>query len=387
MDNETTTVIMVGTNDIKQGKLATKCISEYLGVTEKLVLDETKYIVAQSPPKYTIKKRDQERETTKFNTYLEATFPNKIALMTKIEESRHLIEKDGIHLTEEASKITTDIRIETIKNTHKDRVTKTKNEKVLITLDNTKRKNKIKQTNWKHNSTQHRKNRSKRKKSSSSSHRKGRRVMKTKTTHQVDIDTEYIGNQAIFIIREEPKKVKRTKEDIEKTIKSFEEQIMTETESKKRNIPCRYYKEGNCHFGSGCHYLHHMGPVDLSPNTPPKETSRPRQSQTPTRTGHRSCSEEESPKRSWRQSSSKTREQFEKRTYSQRDSSESKRWNHSRDSSRHIPREQEKNPHEYATKRGKEETWKQYSSEDTSDWENITAETRNTNQDGKIRKT
>ena len=154
MDNETTTVIMVGTNDIKQGKLATECISEYLGVTEKLVLDETKYIVAQSPPKYTINKRDQERETTKFNTYIEATFPNKIALMTKIEESRHLIEKDGIHLTEEASKITADIRIETIMNTHKDRVTETKNEKVLITLDNTKRKNKIKQTNRKQNSTQ-----------------------------------------------------------------------------------------------------------------------------------------------------------------------------------------------------------------------------------------
>ena len=40
IDNETTqrnstTVIMVGTNDIKQGKLATECISEYLGVTEK----------------------------------------------------------------------------------------------------------------------------------------------------------------------------------------------------------------------------------------------------------------------------------------------------------------------------------------------------------------
>ena len=82
IDNETTqrnstTVIMVETNDIKQGKLATECISEYLGVTEKLDLDETKYIVAQIPPKCTINKRDQERETTKFNTYLEHRSPTK----------------------------------------------------------------------------------------------------------------------------------------------------------------------------------------------------------------------------------------------------------------------------------------------------------------------
>ena len=381
-----TTVLMVGTNDIKQEKLATECINDYMGITEKLDLDETKYIVAQIPPKYTINKHDQERETTKFNTYLEITFPNKIAILTKIKESRHLIEKDGIHLTEEASKITADIIIETINNTNKDRVTEVKNEKVLITLDNSKKEeqNKMKQ-DIQHNPAIERIEVNERRAAAVVIGKGGERIMKTKTKHQVDIDTEYIGNQALFIIRGEPERVKRTKEDIEKTIKSFEDQIKTETESNKRNIPCRYHKEGNCHFGSRCHYLHHMGPVDLSPNTPPKETARPRQSQTPTKTEHRVSSEEDSPKRSWRQSSSKTREQSEKRTHSQRDSSESKRSNHSRDSSRHRPREQEKNPREYTTKRGKERTWKQYSSEeDTSDWEKH--HTRNTEHESRWEK-
>ena len=157
-DNETTqgnstTVIMAGTNDIKQEKLATECISEYLEVTEKLDLGESKYIVAQIPPKYTINKRDQERETTKFNTYLETTFPNKIALLTKIEEYRHLIETDGIQLTEEASKITADTMKEKIKNANRDRVTEVKDEKVLITLDNTRKKEQNK-TNRKYNPSQ-----------------------------------------------------------------------------------------------------------------------------------------------------------------------------------------------------------------------------------------
>ena len=205
IDNEitqrnSTTVIMVGTNDIKQGKLATECISEYLGVTEKLDLDETKYIVAQIPPKYTINKRDQERETTKFNTYLETTFPNKIAILTKIKESRHLIEKDGIHLTEEASKITADIIIETINNTNKDRVTEVKNEKVLITLDNTKKEeqNKTNKQETQLDPAIGRIEVNEIRAAAVVIGKGGERIMKTKTKHQVDIDTEYIGNQAIL---------------------------------------------------------------------------------------------------------------------------------------------------------------------------------------------
>ena len=88
MDNtleNITTVLLVVTNDTKKGKFATECISEYLEITEKLHLENTKYIVTRIARKYTIDKRAQERETTKFNAYMEITFTNKIALFTQTE--------------------------------------------------------------------------------------------------------------------------------------------------------------------------------------------------------------------------------------------------------------------------------------------------------------
>ena len=101
--DNTTMVILVGTNDIRRGKSAAQCDKEHQSMTEKLNDLEIPHAIVQAPPIYAVQLTDRqlEREVVKFNTRLESRLnADTLISMEDLENDRSLIDKrDGIHLT------------------------------------------------------------------------------------------------------------------------------------------------------------------------------------------------------------------------------------------------------------------------------------------------
>ena len=104
--DNTTVVLLVGTNDIRRGSSAAQCDHDHQEVTDILSNHGTAKAVIQAPPIYAVqlKNRYQEREVIKLNTRLEGRHKDNLISLKDLENDRSLLDKkDGIHLTIESS--------------------------------------------------------------------------------------------------------------------------------------------------------------------------------------------------------------------------------------------------------------------------------------------
>ena len=345
--DNTTVVILVGTNDIRRGKSAAQCDKEHQSITEKLNDLEIPHAIIQAPPIYAVQLKDRqlEREVVKFNTRLESRLnANTLISMEDLENDRSLIDKrDGIHLTPHSSQmVATLIENHILKTnepnvavdqTTEDRTVEMDNNNVIITLPS--------QTQ----PTPQQPSRDPTTKTTPTTTDKfgdtvevvetdtrraakiigqgGNRIEKFKITQKVKIDTTYTDNKTIFIIRGEKDLTTKAKSEMIKQINDIkrEDERRDQTIDRKIDVTCRYYQTGYCMYGSRCRFRHDQKPVDLSTITPPppqqenrsrKETSDNRHYKDPrhykrpdNRTKYtdetdRDDSDNSSPRRSWR---------------------------------------------------------------------------------------
>ena len=261
--NNTTTYLLVGTNNIKKGESAKDCAAKHKAIKEKIKNITQDLVIIQLPPIYCRdyrKQREMDREIIRMNTILEERHQNIISTQF-MEENRNLIQQDGLHLTNQAAM---DIATAIMQSAHPTRTSPTRTPRT-ITTQQEEMKITIHQN-------QQQDQQEEEIEVIETSYRgaaivigaKGNRVRLLKAKY-VDIDREKLeGGEYALIIRGKTEDTKRARLEINNIIKEETQRHNNFT----YNTTCRFFKMGMCNRGNQCKYLHTNDPVDISPRTP-----------------------------------------------------------------------------------------------------------------------
>ena len=296
--DNTTVVLLVGTNDIRRGSSAAQCDHDHQEVTDILSNHGTAYAVIQAPLIYAVqlKNRYQEREVIKLNTRLEGRHKDNLISMEDLENDRSLMDKkDGIHLTTESSgkvalmienhlkknKVAVDVAVE-------DRSVTMGDETVLVTIptqpppptrQDTPATPTTTTTTDKFGDAVELVETDARR-AAKIIGQGGNRIEKFKLTHRVKVDTTYTDNKTIFLIRGKQDLTTKAKQELIKQLDGIkrEDERRDQIPDRQINVTCRFYRTGYCRFGTRCKYRHDQGPTDIptpSPHRPEQNRDRP----------------------------------------------------------------------------------------------------------------
>ena len=272
---DTLHIIMVGTNNIKRGETANQCITKYGDLTKTLERRNFQYRIMQIPPSYRNFGRDTNfcsRETIKMNIKLAQQ--HKTISMKEIETDRSLIAHDGIHLTDGACMIISNIITQEfiMPPSDKDREIEYEDESLKITVQDTNNET----TSPPRPSTSREESTeitteiitANRQAASRVIGRKGATIISIKETTGVEINRIECSEETSFIVKGNIKSVRKAMQLMESIIKSS---TTDPTPQEKRNKICRYYAAGYCRFGNSCIFLHQPGPLDTSNHSPEQD--------------------------------------------------------------------------------------------------------------------
>ena len=272
--NNTTTYLLVGTNNIKKGESAKDCAAKHKAITEKIKNITQDLVIIQLPPIYCRdyrKQREMDREIIRMNTILEERHQNIISTQF-MEQNRNLIQQDGLHLTNQAA---IDIATAIMQSAHPTgtsptqtpRTITTQQEEMKITIhqnqqqDQQEEEIEVIETSYRG--------------AAIVIGAKGNRVRLLKAKYNVEIDREKLeGGEYALIIRGKTEDTKRARLEINNIIKEEtqrrpqERTHQTNPNNFTYNTTCRFFKMGMCNRGNQCKYLHTNDPVDISPRTP-----------------------------------------------------------------------------------------------------------------------
>ena len=108
----------------------------------------------------------------------------------------------------------------------------------------------------------------------------GNRIEKFKLAHRVKIDTTYVDDKTVFIIRGDKEHTTKARTEMYKLIDDIrrEDDKRDQVPERTRDTSCRYHQAGNCRYGTRCHYHHDLRPTDISTITPqPQPQPQPQQ--------------------------------------------------------------------------------------------------------------
>ena len=272
---DTLHIIMVGTNNIKRGETANQCITKYEELTKTLERRNIQYRIMQIPPSYRNFGRDTNfcsRETIKMNIKLAQQ--HKTISMEEIETDRSLIAHDGIHLTDGACMILSNIITQEhiMPPPNKDREIEYEDESLRITVQDTNNETPSppRPSTSREEPTEITTEIITANKQAAARviGRKGATIISIKETTGVEINRIECSEETSFIVKGNTKNVRQAIQLMESIIKSS---TTDPTPQEKRNKICRYYAAGYCRFGNRCIFLHQSGPLDTSNHSPEQD--------------------------------------------------------------------------------------------------------------------
>ncbi len=253
---ETAIIIHIGSNDLKRGDTADEITDRIQQVTDKLDKEERQYMVCQLPPIYWEEDSEIARRQAAVNATIKERYKTKAIITTELDGDRSNIADDGLHLTDLASKNAAKIIAGSVNSSD---LLEKKPEQPQ------EERQKQKTDSFTTNQTI----------AAIIIGNQGYRVNKMKTKHNVKIETEYKGQERVFVIHGKAEDVAAAKNEMDQISKETNIIRDPPTRPPKRNIVCRYYKRGQCKWDKNCIYLHSKDPVDISPRTPPREYNHP----------------------------------------------------------------------------------------------------------------
>ena len=282
---DTTVVLLCGTNDLKTGSTRHTVSALHKEVTQIITDAGANLVVTQLPPVYHPQSRAEHRnrETDLLNEVLLERHNDAVATTDAINLHRGQMNRDGLHITNESAEIMAE-NITSVIQAQRTQPVATGN--IRITIPNDDHENRISQQEFT----------TTRQIAAKAIGKGGDRIRRIKDLYQVEINTKETGDdERKFIITgaaKDTEKVLKVIKDIAKDTEDYDREQESRsqytnapkphTSTKKIPVNCRFFARGKCKRGNACQFEHTHGPSDAPESSESTVTSSESEEREPT---------------------------------------------------------------------------------------------------------
>ena len=282
---DTTVVLLCGTNDLKTGSTRQTVSALHKEVTQIITDAGANLVVTQLPPVYHPLSRAEHRnrETDLLNEVLLERHNDAVATTDAISLHRGQMNRDGLHITNESAEIMAE-NITSVIQAQRTQPVATGN--IRITIPNDDHENRISQQEFT----------TTRQIAAKAIGKGGDRIRRIKDLYQVEINTKETGDdERKFIITgaaKDTEKVLKVIKDIAKDTEDYDREQESRsqytnapkphTSTKKIPVNCRFFARGKCKRGNACQFEHTHGPSDAPEGSESTVTSSESEEREPT---------------------------------------------------------------------------------------------------------